>query len=176
MTIHVTCTCGNSHSVDDKHAGKKATCRACGSKIAIPKIKSAESTIQTRPKFCPGCGMQWSGIGRFCSNCGADGDPVAATPSTAASAPASSQSGVRGAPVTEGEYVRGKSPIVALVLSLLIAGLGQLYNGELKKGLYIFGGAIILGSASAGILYPAFLVYSFVDAYMVASGKWKKWT
>ena len=41
-----------------------------------------------------------------------------------------------------------KKPLIALALSLIVPGLGQLYNGERTKGLVIAGGWLALGGGS----------------------------
>ena len=88
-----------------------------------------------------------------------------------------------------------KNPIIAAVLSFVIPGVGQIYNGEMKKGLVLLGAtvgsAIVIGigffvlSALTGVggclCFPILLVplgiglFSIYDAYMGAQGKpvWK---
>lgn len=62
-----------------------------------------------------------------------------------------------------------KSPGVALVLSFLIAGLGQIYNGELVKGILFIVLSLVFWFLSIfliGIpLYIALWAYSMYDAY-----------
>ena len=51
-----------------------------------------------------------------------------------------------------GEEVRDKSPVLACALSVCVPGLGQVYNGEVVKGLILAGGAFggaALAAASA---------------------------
>jgi TM2 domain-containing membrane protein YozV len=67
-----------------------------------------------------------------------------------------------------------KNPGVAAVLSFLISGLGQIYNGEIKKGLWhvsvamvglllVLIGALILGtSLYYGIFFFKFMLASIV--------------
>jgi TM2 domain-containing membrane protein YozV len=62
-----------------------------------------------------------------------------------------------------------------LVLSLLIVGLGQFYNGEHKKGALMLGAAIVLGFFSFGLLWFAVAIWSAVDAYRVARGRGNLW-
>lgn len=64
-------------------------------------------------------------------------------------------------------------PWLAATLSL-ICGLGQFYNGQLVKGLVLFGGAaaivaaiVILHSVLATAIAPLWWVYAVVDAYRV---------
>lgn len=61
-----------------------------------------------------------------------------------------------------------KSPILALVLSLLIVGLGQLYLGKASKGLLMFGLAVFFSFISLGIGWFAVAIWSAVDAYNTA--------
>jgi len=64
--------------------------------------------------FCSKCGAEVPASSRFCQRCGAE-QPAAAAPVVL--------------------VARGpKSPILALILSFFISGLGQLYNGEIGKG------------------------------------------
>jgi len=108
--------------------------------------------------YCSQCGRENAPAAAFCAGCGA-------TLRSAVAAPA---------PV--GPYVRGKSPGVALVLSLLIVGFGQFYNGDIKKGVLMFLGALIGGLISYSLLWWIFAIWSAVDAYRVASRKIPLWT
>jgi len=45
-----------------------------------------------------------------------------------------------------------RSPILAAILSLLIPGMGQIYEGESNKGAAILAGAIIIGNLNILIL------------------------
>ncbi|NPE28593.1 zinc-ribbon domain-containing protein [Methanococcoides sp. SA1] len=57
-----------------------------------------------------------------------------------------------------------KDPVLAAVLSLLFSGLGQVYNGELKKGIGILVGVIV---GWIFFLIPGLIicVYGVYDAY-----------
>lgn len=65
-----------------------------------------------------------------------------------------------------------KSPGLAAVLSFLICGLGQIYNGEILKGLILVAAyavslwmmSIVIGFITTPILW----IYGIVDAYRVA--------
>lgn len=68
-----------------------------------------------------------------------------------------------------------KSPGVALILSLFITGAGQLYNGQIGKGILMFI-AVVICVGSAMFIAPAFIaliiwIWSIVDAYRVAKQK-----
>jgi TM2 domain-containing membrane protein YozV len=69
----------------------------------------------------------------------------------------------------------GKNPILAAVLSAVIVGVGQFYNGDFKKGAAMLAGAVILGALTAGVLWLALAIWSAVDAYQVANGTGKIW-
>ena len=127
--------------------------------------------------FCANCGAQSADTARFCEKCGAAiaaAAPVAPTVDTRVrgietAPPASATSA--GSP----QVVAGKNPAIALVLSLVIPGVGQFYNSDIKKGALMLGGAILLGALTGGLGYVAFWIWSMFDAYQVASGKGKIW-
>lgn len=58
-----------------------------------------------------------------------------------------------------------KSPGVALVLSLIICGAGQMYNGQVGKGIAMLLGCIFLWIILLGWII---WIWSMVDAYQVA--------
>jgi len=64
---------------------------------------------------------------------------------------------------------------VATVLSVFIAGLGQFYNSEWKKGLAMLGGVILLAVPTAGVAWLGIAIWSAIDAHNVAKGKGKVW-
>ncbi len=68
-------------------------------------------------------------------------------------------------------YAEGKTPIVACGLSLLIVGLGQFYNGDMKKGGMLLVGAIVVGAITGGIVWLGLAIYAAYDAYQVADGQ-----
>ena len=65
-----------------------------------------------------------------------------------------------------------KSPGFAAILSFFIPGVGQIYNGEIGKGIiyFIVGGiCVLLMIVLIGfILYPLFDIYNIYDAYKTA--------
>ncbi len=76
-----------------------------------------------------------------------------------------------------------KDPRIAVILSIFFPGLGQIYNGELKKGICVEAGAII---GLFILLVPSIIigVYAIYDAYTTATkinsgliqGKPMKWS
>ena len=113
--------------------------------------------------FCKSCGKENKEDAKFCVSCG-----------ESVSRPESyvSESGKRTTPKI---YASGKNPIVALVLSLLIPGVGQFYNGDTKKGVLMLVGAAFTGVFTGGILWLAVGIWAAFDAYKVASGKTTLW-
>jgi TM2 domain-containing membrane protein YozV len=65
-----------------------------------------------------------------------------------------------------------RSPILAAVLSLILAGLGQIYNGQILKGVLFIVVQAINGALTTvligWILLPIFGLWAIVDAFLVA--------
>ena len=72
-----------------------------------------------------------------------------------------------------------KEPILALLLTFLVTGLGQIYNGQVKKGIIILVGQIIMGMIVVFLMFfligcciAPFLtllwLYWMYDAYVTA--------
>ena len=64
------------------------------------------------------------------------------------------------------------SPILALILSFFIPGLGQFYTGQFLKALVLFILAVIFGFLSTMLIgipfYLIIWIYSMYDAYKSA--------
>ena len=65
-----------------------------------------------------------------------------------------------------------KSEALALILSLIIPGVGEMYDGKIGKGVVILLLAIISSALMfvliGFILYPIVWIYSMVDSYNLA--------
>lgn len=65
-----------------------------------------------------------------------------------------------------------KNPAVSAILSFLIPGLGQIYNGQIFKGAaFVFIAVFFLFTTIIAIgyfLYPVFWIYTVYDAYTTA--------
>lgn len=69
------------------------------------------------------------------------------------------------------------NPILALIISFFLPGIGTLYAGNIMKGIIIFIVAVILGALAtifllgiiAYILYIIVWLYGMYDAYTTAS-------
>lgn len=98
---------------------------------------------------------------KFCSNCGNEIDDKAEI---------CPKCGVRVMPVPV--RTEKKSSGLAAIASFFIPGLGQIYNGQIGKGIMF----IIIGTIFAllmfvligFILYPLFWIYNIYDAYSTA--------
>jgi TM2 domain-containing membrane protein YozV len=96
--------------------------------------------------FCAKCGNPNNNDARFCRNCSA---PLRMIPAPA--------------------FVAAKSPGLAAVLSFFICGLGQIYNGQIFKGLLM----IIAYFISICLIFvviglfttPILWIWGMMDAY-----------
>jgi TM2 domain-containing membrane protein YozV len=65
-----------------------------------------------------------------------------------------------------------RNPIIAAVLSLIVAGLGQIYNGQITKGVLFIVAQLINGALTViligWILMPIVGLWAVIDAYLVA--------
>ena len=104
-------------------------------------------------------GVKMAEEATFCSNCGEEID---------AKAEICPKCGVRVKAPPAGE----KNPGLAAVLSFLIIGLGQIYNGQIGKGIGLIVGMVIsafLFVLLIGIpIYIILWLYSIYDAYNTA--------
>jgi TM2 domain-containing membrane protein YozV len=86
------------------------------------------------------------------------------------------RSGVQQLAPGQRQYAIGRSPGVALVLSMVIVGVGQFYNGDTKKGLVMLAAAVVAGVLTFGLGWFGIAIWSAIDAYQVAAGKSPLWT
>ncbi len=115
---------------------------------------------------CSKCGTENKNESNFCINCG---EKIIIE--TGRRNQKTHRSPITNSGSEVGGYAEGKTPVLACILSLVIVGLGQFYNGDTKKGAIMLGGAIVMGIISAGIIWLALALYSAYDAYQVADGK-----
>jgi TM2 domain-containing membrane protein YozV/ribosomal protein S27AE len=116
-----------------------------------------EEETKKKTKFCSNCGEEIDLNAEICPKCGVRLiGPPKATPTK--------------------EYrviVEEKSPGLAAVLSFFIPGLGQIYNGQIGKGLLL----LVLAMLSAGLIiiiigiipYLIIWLFSIFDAYSTAN-------
>ena len=116
--------------------------------------------IQGDYLFCPNCGKQIPDDAKFCPECGFASSKTEAT-------------GPKPVDANTAIMFNKKSEGLALILSLLICGLGQIYVGKATRGIGFLLGAIVLAVLSAFLFFPiivAFVlwVYGMYDAYNLA--------
>jgi TM2 domain-containing membrane protein YozV len=114
--------------------------------------------------FCENCGKPLGENTTYCESCGAkagDADPAIAT---------STSGNQRTVPVQtdqETARVQKKNPLIALILSLIITGVGQIYNGQVRKGVIL----LVVFFIVFIIFWPLALIvwlYGMYDAYTTA--------
>lgn len=98
-------------------------------------------------KFCPNCGSEIDEKAEICPKCGVRVKPV---------------------PIR----TEKKSSGIAAIASFFIPGLGQIYNGQIGKGIMFIIISIIFGLLMlvliGFILLPLFWIYNIYDAYSTA--------
>jgi TM2 domain-containing membrane protein YozV len=123
------------------------------------------SPNEKRTKFCVNCGSEIDARAEICPKCGVR---VAPPP------PAMPQQPYGYAPQPNVNVER-KNEGLAAVLSFLFVGLGQIYNGEIGKGIAFItlGVVIVLMLFPILIGIPFYLIlwaYNIYDAYDTAKG------
>ena len=111
---------------------------------------------EEKTKYCPHCGAQIEYRYTVCPACGSTQPPL------------------EGMPVVPQKP--RKNPWIALILSLLVTGVGQIYLGRITRGLAFLGGVIFISFVLDGYLdYDQLLllgaglsVLSAIDAYRLA--------
>jgi TM2 domain-containing membrane protein YozV len=108
---------------------------------------------QRRTKFCVNCGAEIDEKAEICPKCGVR---VAPPPTVA----------------PQYANVERKSEGIAAIASFVFVGLGQIYNGQIGKGImFLIIGVILVFTMILLIgflLYPIFWVYNIYDAYNTA--------
>ena len=110
-------------------------------------------TSTRKTKYCMSCGSEILIKAEICPKCGVRVAP----------------------PLPTFPPIKRKNRDTALILSFLIVGLGQIYNGQVGKGIGLIIGQILIVSSTVamfgafgfliGVLIP---IYSIVDAYETA--------
>jgi TM2 domain-containing membrane protein YozV len=113
--------------------------------------------------FCENCGKPLGENTTYCESCGAkvgNTDP-----------PIPMSTGNQGAVPVQTAHaaaqVQKKNPWISLILSLIITGVGQIYNGQIKKGIILLVAFIVVYL----IFWPLALIiwiFGMYDAYSTA--------
>jgi TM2 domain-containing membrane protein YozV len=123
--------------------------------------------------FCSTCGVNNEGTAKFCHACGVSLSGAVAPPIPPD--PGTMRGHAHRTQVIDRPRPTDKNPVLAAILSAVIVGVGQFYNGDVKKGATMLVGAVFLGAATAGVLWLAIAIWSAIDAYQVANGTGKMW-
>jgi len=132
-------------------------CRGCGKELQNPNAV-----------VCPNCGGDPKSPGKYCPECGKElqnpNAVVCPSCGEALGKAAVSQSG--------GAGPKQKEEFLAVALSFFVPGLGQLYNGQVGKGVAYFIIAIVFLCMTliviGALLYLIWWLVSMVDAYTTA--------
>lgn len=112
-------------------------------------------------KYCYNCGFQVDENAEICPECGVRQENSNSTIDNRTK---------QGISIVYKE--QQKNPVLAAVLSALVVGIGQIYNGENSKGLKLLAGYIIswfLVTILIGLITtPILWVYGIYDAYKTA--------
>jgi TM2 domain-containing membrane protein YozV len=132
------------------------------------------ATKEAKQMYCSQCGSLNPDSSNFCAACGAAlSQGTAQLKNTVAPNYTVNTNSVL---VVQGKkYAQGKSPFLALIMSLIIVGLGQFYNGDHKKGALMLIVAVIGGIFTWAILWFAIAIWSAIDAFNVAGQKSPMW-
>jgi TM2 domain-containing membrane protein YozV len=104
-------------------------------------------------KYCTNCGSEIDEKAEICPDCGVRQVDPGAYQETS----------------THQVKYQEKNPVLALILSLIIVGLGQVYNGQTVKGIIFFLVAVIIGLTGIGIIISFIIwLYAMYDAYNTA--------
>lgn len=110
--------------------------------------------------FCKKCGAD-ARDAKYCPNCGSAINEEITTPS------------VETRKVEAAVTLHEKSAGLALFLSFLIPGIGEMYVGRVKRGVALLLLAILSAAVLSWIIvglitYPIIWIYSMVDSYKLA--------
>jgi len=64
-----------------------------------------------------------------------------------------------------------KNPIIAVILNLIIAGLGHVYLGRPKRGIVLFLLTVVVAVVSSGIGWIVGVILCSYDAYQLAKNR-----
>jgi TM2 domain-containing membrane protein YozV len=66
---------------------------------------------------------------------------------------------------------KSKSPIIAVILNLIIAGLGHVYLGYTKRGIVLFLLTVLIAALSSGLGWIVGVILCSYDAWQLAKNR-----
>jgi hypothetical protein len=66
---------------------------------------------------------------------------------------------------------KSKSPIIAVILNLIIAGLGHVYLGYTKRGIVLFLLTVLIAAFSSGLGWIVGVILCSYDAWQLAKNR-----
>jgi hypothetical protein len=126
---------------------------------------------------CPACGRENEAAAQFCAGCGGQlattTEVVHTRPGTEPLEPEQRMRGLAPQKARQAQLSpTGKKPGLAILFSFILTGGGQFYNRDFIKGALLLVAAIV-AYAFLRIAFLAIWIYSIVDAYQVAKGRWR---
>ena len=156
---YLTCDkCGGYYELQPGESPEDFDSCECGGKLVYAenldengkKIPQKSKMVNT--KFCLNCGTEINEKSKTCPECGVI-QPI---------------NGDNQVNKNKKPLYKKKSPGLAVIYSILILGVGQVYNGQKLKGLLIFLAGVTLALLGLGVLTLIILLYAVIDAYNTA--------
>ena len=123
--------------------------------IQNPQISNPNLKKEKNSNFCPRCRAENEVGKKYCKKCGFD------------------FSNDKNLYLENKEYAINKNPLIATILSILLPGAGQIYNGDRIKGLILLFVWLISIVPTTMVGWFVCIAYGALDAHDVASGKKK---
>ncbi|MBR0272243.1 MAG: zinc ribbon domain-containing protein [Methanobrevibacter sp.] len=147
----------NDNVMKCSHCGAElsdeAFCPNCGKATGIKICPNCRQKT-VNEDYCSVCGYKINQNIKICANCGSKIDKMANVCAHC------------------GAKVAGKNPVVALILSFIFPGLGQLYNNQNHKGITLIIAYIVSGILTLlliGIILAILIwIYGMYDAFISA--------
>ena len=145
-------------------------CPYCGTEVRENDYEcgNCHAPIKERPKqtYCSGCGAELPENAIYCSKCGkrTDAAPKKELPKNSL-----------------GNEITGECNVfLAIILSVIIPGLGTIYAGYVKDGLILLVAAVICGILGFLFFFPWIVnlviwIYGIYDAYKKSDDSNKLW-
>ena len=123
-------------------------------------------SMSEQAEVCPACGVRPYVTKNYCHSCGAGVSENQAMCVTCGSV-LKEKRPTATATASTSNY----NPILMGFLSFLITGLGQMVMGQVKKGIALLVGSVVLAFFTFGISAFITLIISVVDAALIANKK-----